>query len=44
VLPLTQEMLQGIGNRPEIETLMMSLASQLETVQGKKKYGTSPRW
>ena len=36
---LVQEMRQAIGNHPEVEALMVTLASQLETVQGKKKYG-----
>ena len=40
---LVQEMRQAIGNHPEVESLMMTLASQLETVTGKKKYGYLPK-
>ena len=40
---LVQEMRQAIGNHPEIESLMMALASQLENVKGKKKYGYLPK-
>ena len=40
---LVQEMRQTIGNHPEVESLMMTLASQLETVAGKKKYGYLPK-
>ncbi len=40
---LTQKMRQSIGVHPEIEPLMMTLASQLETVQGQKKYGYLPK-
>ena len=36
---LIQEMRQAIGNHPEVESLMTTLASQLETLTGKKKYG-----
>jgi len=40
---LTQEMRQSIGDYPDIEALIMTLASQLETVKGKKKYGYLPK-
>ena len=40
---LVQEMRQTIGNHPDVESLMMSLTSQLETVAGKKKYGYLPK-
>lgn len=40
---LTREMRHSIGNHPEIESLMMTLSSQLETVKGKKKYGYLPK-
>ena len=40
---LVREMQQTIGNHPEVESLMMTLASQLEAVKGKKKYGYLPR-
>ncbi len=40
---LVQEMRQAIGNYPEVEALMVTLASQLETVRGKKKYGYLPK-
>ena len=33
----------GIGDYPEVESLMMTLVTQLETVKGKKKYGYLPR-
>ena len=36
---LVQEMQASIGDHPEVESLMMTLAAQLETVKGKKKYG-----
>ena len=36
-------MRQAIGNHPEVESLMMALASQLETVRGKKKYSYLPK-
>ena len=36
---LVQEMQQIIGNHPEVESLIIRLVSQLESVQGKKKYG-----
>lgn len=36
---LTQEMRQAIGKHSEVESLMMTLSSQLENVTGKKKYG-----
>ena len=40
---LAQEMQQGIGDHPEVESLMMTLAAQLETVKGKKAYGFLPK-
>jgi len=40
---LVKEMQQGIGNHPAVESLMMILASQLNTVKGKKKYGYLPK-
>ena len=40
---LVQEMQQAIGNHPEVESLMIRLVSQLESVQGKKKYGYLPK-
>ena len=38
-----QEMQTSLGNHPEVESLMMTLAAQLETVTGKKKYGYLPK-
>ena len=40
---LIQEMRHTVGNHLEVESLMMTLASQLETVKGKKKYGYLPK-
>ena len=40
---LAQEMRQSIGSHPEVELLMVTLAAQLETVKGKKKYGYLPK-
>ena len=40
---LVQEMQTSIGSHPEVESLMMKLAAQLETVKGKKKYGYLPK-
>ena len=40
---LVQEMQASIGDHPEVESLMMTLAAQLETVKGKKKYGYLPK-
>ena len=40
---LAQEMQTSLGNHPEVESLMMTLAAQLETVTGKKKYGYLPK-
>ena len=40
---LTREMRHSIGNHPEIESLMMTLSFQLETVKGKKKYSYLPK-
>ena len=40
---LAQEMRQSIGSHPEVELLMVTLAAQLETVKGKKKYSYLPK-
>ena len=40
---LAQEMQTSLGSHPEVESLMITLASQLETVNGKKKYGYLPK-
>ena len=40
---LVQEMRQAIGKHSEVESLMMTLSSQLENVTGKKKYGYIPK-
>ena len=40
---LAQEMQNSLGSHPEVETLMMTLAAQLETTKGKKKYGYLPK-
>ena len=40
---LVREMRQAIGSHPEVESLMVQLVSQLESVQGKKKYGYLPK-
>ena len=40
---LAQEMRQSIGSHPKMESLIMTLAAQLETVKGKKKYGYLPK-
>ena len=40
---LAQEMRQSISSHPEVELLMVTLAAQLETVKGKKKYGYLPK-
>lgn len=40
---LVREMRHTVGDHPEIESLMMTLVSQLETVTGKKKYGYLPK-
>ena len=40
---LVQEMRQSIGSHPEMESLIMTLLPQLETVMGKKKYGYLPK-
>ena len=40
---LVQEMQTSTGSHPEVEALMMTLAAQLETVKGKKKYGYLPK-
>lgn len=40
---LAQEMRTSLGSHPEAESLMITLAAQLETVKGKKKYGYLPK-
>ncbi len=40
---LAQEMRQSIGSHPEVESLMVTLTAQLESVTGKKKYGYLPK-
>ena len=40
---LAQEMQTSLGSHPEVESLMMTLATQLGTVTGKKKYGYLPK-
>jgi len=40
---LASEMQQSIGDHPEMESLMMTLATQLGAVTGKKKYGYLPK-
>ena len=40
---LVSEMRQSIGDHPEVELFMMTLATQLESVTGKKKYGYLPK-
>ena len=40
---LAQEMHISLGNHPEVESLMMTLVTQLESVAGKKKYGYLPK-
>ena len=40
---LAQEMQTSLGSHPEVESLMITLAAQLETVKGKKKYGYLPK-
>ena len=40
---LAQEMHTSLGSHPEAESLMITLAAQLETVKGKKKYGYLPK-
>ncbi len=40
---LAQEMQTSLGNHPEVESLMVTLAAQLTTVTGKKKYGYLPK-
>ena len=40
---LAQEMRTSLGSHPEVESLMMTLINQLETVKGKKKYGYLPK-
>ena len=40
---LTHQMREGICDSPEIESQMMVLTAQLETVTGKKQYGYLPK-
>ena len=40
---LIQDIQTCIGSHPEVESLMATLAAQLETVKGKKKYGYLPK-
>jgi len=40
---LAQEMQTSLGNHSEMETLMMTLVTQLESVTGKKTYGYLPK-
>ncbi len=40
---LTRQMREGVCNAPEMEPLIQTLAVQLETVKGKKKYGYLPK-
>ena len=40
---LVREMRHTVGDHPEVESLMMTLVSQLETAAGKKKYGYLPK-
>lgn len=40
---LAQDMQTSLGEYPEVETLMMVLVTQLESVTGKKKYGYLPK-
>ena len=40
---LAQEMQTSLGSHPEVESLMMALVNQLESVTGKKTYGYLPK-
>ena len=40
---LVREMRQGIADHPEIESLMMTLSSQLDTMNDKKNTDTCPK-
>ncbi len=40
---LTRQMRIGVCDSPEVETLMLTLVKQLETVKGKRKYGYLPK-
>ena len=40
---LAQEMQASLSSHPEVESLMMTLAAQLESVTGKKKYDYLPK-
>ncbi|MDE6589849.1 MAG: relaxase MobL [Oscillospiraceae bacterium] len=40
---LVNEMQQSIGDHPKVESLIMTLVTQLEAVTGKKKYGYLPK-
>ena len=43
MLELVRSMQHGICNHPDAEQLMLKLATQLETVKGKKSYGYLPK-
>ena len=43
MLEMVRTMKEGICDHPEAEQLMLELALQLETVQGKKSYGYLPK-
>ena len=43
ILDLSDEMKRGICEHPEAERLMLTLASELKTVKGKKQYGYLPQ-
>ena len=40
---LAQEMQASLSSHPEVESLMMTLVAQLESVTGKKKHGYLPK-
>ena len=40
---LAQEMQTSLGDHPEVESLIMTLVTQLESVTGKKKYSYLPK-
>ena len=40
---LAQDMQTSLGNHPAVESLVMTLVTQLESVTGKKKYGYLPK-
>ena len=43
MLEMVQTMKEGICNHPDAEQLMLELATQLESVMGKKSYGYLPK-